>query len=83
MGLTRIAAFKSTTDRVAVAIEIDGKKVELSQETVAFSTENSIKQLITNAVGKELPIYIHRNRDGSLAVAYGEKPYLWPEDEKA
>lgn len=82
MRLMRLAAFKASTGRSAVIVEIDGRKIELSQANAALMSEAAIKQAIVTTMAQDVPIHIHRNQDGSLAVAYGEEPRFWPEDEK-
>jgi hypothetical protein len=40
-----------------------------------------IKAALEEKFGVTLDIFIHINRDGSVAIAIGAEPAVWPEDE--
>jgi len=87
MGINRIATYKLGKSDTAVLIEVDGKPIEITySELSTYNTEKKIENRIDFLASKskvDLPeIFIHKNRDGSVAVATGQEPDIWPEDEK-
>lgn len=80
MGLTRISTRKGE-----FVIEINGRSAAFTKEdiTARVGKEAQIKAEIEGKLGRALgiPIFFHRNRDGTLAVATGRAPEMWPEDE--
>jgi hypothetical protein len=77
MALTRIATWKDTL-KAAILLEVDGRLLQLSHS--ALPMHNIERQASTSNVA--LPnIFVHVNRDGSLALATGMEPDIWPEDE--
>jgi len=87
VGLTAARTFKKTVrDKPALEIVHGGKALRIDWKQVKPTTtaaflEESVTTWAT-AEGLALPgVYVHMNRDGSLAVATGQKPAVWPEDE--
>lgn len=80
MGLTSISTLKGE-----LVIEIDGRSAVFTKAdiTARVGKEAQIKSEIEAKMGRTLgiPIFFHRNRDGTLAVATGREPEMWPEDE--
>ena len=80
----RIATAKAGKDQPAVLIELsNGDKAEIGHADLAthntpaklrIEDERQVKYSLTN-------VYFHLNRDGSIAVAAGVAPKVWPEDE--
>lgn len=86
MDLTRVATFKDK-GRAAVLLEVAGCRVQISHlELVTYATVVDMEDELcrrASLAGKSLPrFFIHKNRDGSLAVATGTEPEVWPEDER-
>lgn len=82
MAIRRIATSRAGKGRPAFALEVDDKLIEL--EHADLSTHNTSEKVLAEVerlAQQSLPIFIHFNRDGSLAVATGWPPDVWPEDE--
>lgn len=85
MALTRVATWKDAKQGKAVLLVIDGQKLEISHADLAtFDTEKKIKDELElqATIGNVQPpaMFVHINRDGSLALATGAAPKVWPED---
>ena len=59
----------------AGSLQFDGLAVSLDDR---LSTS---ERLTTIQSQRPLNVFYHRNRDGSIAVAVGREPDIWPEDE--
>ncbi len=86
MPLTRVACWKNAKNGRAVLIEIDRIRFEISHADLAtHDTVEKIEAEIrrqASTSAKQLPaIFFHKNRDGSVAIATGAAPKVWPEDE--
>lgn len=83
MLVTRVAAWKQAKQGPAVLVVIDGKKVEIAHaDLVTHDTAAKVKAELETQAGKVLPgLFIHVNKAGNLAVATGQEPDVWPEDE--
>lgn len=87
MPVTRVATSRRSHDPLAVIIEIDGWVFEIERSDLAvFDTAAALKTEIERQAvlgNVELPpIFFHKNRDGSFALAVGgREPVVWPEDE--
>jgi hypothetical protein len=85
MSLKRVATWKSSGETYAILLEIDGKQIAVSPATIEGLTETQINTALQNIAtigGVELPpIFIHINDDGTVAIATGAEPEVWPEDE--
>jgi len=79
MTFRRIA---TTGDRITIETTT-GDPIRLSPNALALlSTDAQIKSAIDAAAGNTVPVFVHRNRDGSIAIATGLQPDPWPEDRK-
>ncbi len=59
-----------------------GDWTEIKIKVKGDETETEIKDAIEAAGGLMLDdLFVHVNRDGSVAVATGAVPDIWPEDE--
>ncbi len=69
----------------AIALTLDDVTISLSHAEVSGRTVVEIAgDLAERAAGHQIalpPIALHINRDGSLAIATGAAPDVWPEDE--
>lgn len=87
MGLDRVATFKDTK-RAAILLEVGGCKIELSHDamTTYNTTTKVVAELERQASLSSAPlprIFVHVNRDGSLALATGQEPNMWPDGTRA
>lgn len=87
MPLTRIACWKDAKQGMAVVIEIDGTKFEISHaDLIIYDTEKKIRTEIkqqASLAAKKLPkLFFHKNKGGSIAIATGIEPKIWPEDKQ-
>ena len=66
-----------------IIIELaDGKNYTASKAALdTLATPTAVKAEAEKALGKLDDLFIHKNRDGSWAVATGAAPAVWPEDE--
>ena len=87
MAIRRISTRKpgriADTDEAILVEFTDGKTVRITKTGLA--THNTAEKLRVEA-GRQLGridpnLHLHFNRDGSVAVAYGAEPEVWPEDE--
>jgi len=80
--IKRIGTARVGRGRPAFAVQIGAQTIELDHADLA--THDTAAKLLTEVqrrAGRSLPLFFHYNRDGSLAVAYGAEPLLWPEDD--
>jgi len=85
MSLTRLATWKDTKKEAALLI-VDGIKLEIAHDDLStldtaekIEAELNSQASISNVA---LPkIFAHINRDGSIALATGQEPLVWPENE--
>ena len=86
-GISRVAAWKSRLG-TTVLLDIGGRSLQLTREELdTYSTGGQISAaLLDKAVLADvsLPddVSLHINRDGSIAVATGLEPQIWPEDTR-
>ncbi len=76
MGVKRVAATK--TEIVIVENDVE---LKLPLSVVVGKTETEIKTDLIGAKTVNTQFWVHKNRDSSIAVATGEVPDIWPEDE--
>ena len=60
----------------------DGRSFSATAAQIHNWSEENVKDAILAKVSNLTDLYIHKNRDGSWAIATGEDPKTWPEDEK-
>ena len=68
----------------AVCLQINGGTICVTNDDVSMFSLNTnvkLKTFVEKILGKSEDIYFHINRDGSIAVATGSEPELYPEDE--
>ena len=66
-----------------ITIELTGRKpFTVPKATVDTAADAAaVKTAIDTAAGQPVPIFVHKNRTGSYALATGYEPLIWPEDE--
>ncbi len=79
--IVRQATFKPTSNpTTGIIIELsDNTQVAISQAQIDTLTAGEIQVALRTATGR-VDIWVHRNQDGTVAVAIGEEPAAWPED---
>ena len=82
MPINKVSSGNNAT---AVAFEIgftDNVTIKLTkQQLTTFDTQEKLDAFIkTQTSGRPEEIYLHKNRDGRIAVATGSEPDTWPED---
>lgn len=85
--MERVATWKTDKGgRPAVFIQIDGRELavthaglETHDTTAKLEVEFERQASLSNVQLPEL--FFHVNRDGSIALATGFAPKVWPEDE--
>ena len=83
MAIKRLKTAKATrgSDEVIVIGHTDGREVRLLQsDRATFNTPEKLRNEVSRQLGDN-NFHFHINRDGSIAMAYGQEPELWPEDE--
>ena len=68
----------------ALSLTINGREISLAKSDIhsPLNTPGKRRQKLEELFGAPLPnVHIHRNRNGSIAVATGAEPSVWPEDE--
>lgn len=73
---------------VALVVILDGEQFGLTYANLASLNLNTAEKIVARVEdwattnGYTLPpFWVHINADGSLALAIGEEPAVWPEDE--
>ena len=79
MAYVRIAVSSKNED--AIIIETDTKQVVLKNTDESLSSASLTKTELEKTLGTKSDLFIHKNRDGSIAVATGNEPESWPEDK--
>jgi hypothetical protein len=83
LAITRISTAKSGKG-LALAMDEDGETIVSLRhdELTTYDTIAKIKLEVNRQAARILQnVYFHINRDGSLAVATGFEPSIWPENE--
>jgi hypothetical protein len=78
--VTRIAAYSlaaSATLALLIVLQ-SGTQLAVLRSAVAGKTEEEIEAAILAYLG--IRVFVHWNDDGSLAIAVGGEPAVWPED---
>lgn len=72
-----------TSQTTQMIVELaNAKRFTASEATlITLATPAAVKTEAEKIIGKTTDLFIHKNRDGSWAVATGEEPRVWPEDE--
>jgi len=73
--------------KVAYEIEFaDTKSIPATVEKTSLTTLNTDQKITASFAAKateETPVFFHKNRNGTIAIATGAAPKVWPEDEMA
>ena len=65
----------------AIGIELDGVNHFITDADASGKTSGNLKSTLETKFGKSLPnIFVHKNVDGSFALATDVEPKTWPED---
>lgn len=88
MGIKRIATTRDARKAYAVLIETRRGRYQLTANDLlthdaAKKIEVELKRQADITADSLSSIFVHVNRDGSLALATGAEPNVWPEDEDA
>jgi hypothetical protein len=86
MALRRVATTRKTEKGYAVLVETEKQTYLLTaDDLLTYDSAEKVKTELDRQVSaaKETlpPLFVHKNRDGSLALATGGAPAVWPEDE--
>lgn len=86
MTIKRIATTRDTRKAYAVLIETKRGRYQLTaNDLLTHDTAKKVGAELkrqADITADSLPnIFVHVNRDGSLALATGHEPDVWPEDE--
>jgi len=84
MDIRRIATARAGRGKPALVIQFSsGRPVVISQaDLVTYDTPAKLRAEAARQAGRGLAeVYFHFNRDGSVAVATGQAPAVWPEDD--
>lgn len=79
MGLKRISTLRQ------VVIDDSEASVSLSLRDGANRERTGLQlkeELSRQLPAPSTPIFIHKNRNGTIAVATGVEPEVWPEDQR-
>ena len=85
MSIVRITSGNS---KAAIAYEIEyssNDKVTTSKADLALlPTQSALEADLASKKpqAETTPIFLHKNKAGTIAVATGSAPKVWPEDEK-
>lgn len=70
----------STLKKDGILIEFEDSKLQVAEKDLP-GTVIDIKSELEGQYKKSLDnVFIHKNRDGSFAVATGQEPKVWSED---
>lgn len=66
----------------AFKVHTKRKQAAINRGQADSLDEAQLHHLINKQLAQWLDLFIHKNSDGSMAIAFGEEPDIWPEDEK-
>lgn len=80
--IKRVGTFKPSKRETAAIVQIGDVEVIITHADKDFSlnTEAKFRAELIRVVGNKPPVFVHFNRDGSVAIATGKEPDVWPED---
>ena len=78
ISLKRLATFKPSVSNDAIIIETDRALIKISQALASAYNTTQITAALRQGTGLT-DIFVHRNRDDSIAIATGQEPDTWPE----
>ena len=71
----------ASTGDGGIVIEVDGVRITIG-DLSSYDTAAALKAEAERQAGGSLDdLYFHVNRDGSVVIATGSAPAVWPEDE--
>lgn len=81
-NIRRLATFTPTTNATdGLIIELtDDTQVKITQAAIELATEGQIETTLRTTLTRD-DVHVHKNRDGTVALAIGQEPATWPEDE--
>jgi hypothetical protein len=67
---------------LAIILEVDhgARQIAVPYSTIEGMTEEQMETYLRTYFERD-DIHVHRNDDGSIAIAVGNAPSVWPEDE--
>jgi hypothetical protein len=77
-GIYRISVPRN--DTFALTIEWDGGSAQVLASAIEGRSEAEMNTMLRAGLGFE-DAWVHRNDDGTIAVALGQEPAVWPEDK--
>jgi hypothetical protein len=85
MAVRRIATTRKADKGYAVLVETGKAAYRLTADDLlthdtAAKVETELERQVSAAKDTLPPLFVHKNRDGSLALAVGQEPEVWPED---
>jgi len=80
MGISRVATFKSGNTSCIVESDEGIFTLKATDLLGQFNTAGKILTECNKYITKD-SIFFHKNRDGTIAIATGAEPDIWPEDE--
>ena len=80
--IRRLATFTPTTNATdGLIIELtDDTQVKITQAAIELATEGQLETALRTTLTRD-DVHVHKNRDGTIALAIGQEPATWPEDE--
>ena len=86
MALQRVATWKDTKKEAALLV-VDGVKLEIAHADLSYldtakKIQDELKAQASTSNVAPPKMFAHINRDGSLALATGAAPKVWPEDDE-
>jgi len=85
--LTRLLTAKTRLAAdVAIVIQSRSQTFRLTRsDLLTYDTPDKLVRELRRQIGAEQELsyrtFFHRNRNGSIAVAVGQEPTVWPEDD--
>ena len=65
--------------KLGITVQRETVTATLTAAQIGTRTRAEIQDLLRTGAGKN-DLWVHKNRDGSLALATGIEPKIWPED---
>lgn len=80
LNVSRVFTSASENSEIAIIIEVpNGNSAAILWNSFKLMTDNDAQVLLRNHTGID-EIWVHKNRDNSVAVAIGASPLYWYED---
>jgi len=81
-NIRRLATFTpeiNATDGLIIELT-DDTQVKITQAAIELATEGQLETTLRTTLTRD-DVHVHKNRDGTVALAIGQEPATWPEDE--